>query len=281
MSNGQWPSLPHLYWRRGGLGRWILSAGCCAMMSSGVLPRRADIAAANFDDGTTGLFVIEPAGTGAVVPDPTGSGHGNVVVLRYVADTTPGLLRSAVIYPPTVKLGLGSTFYFSGDLYVPDTTFNLANQNVARRLVLFRGASGLLQNDSTDAFVLINLAACGVTVQWSDGWKTGWTLCRAQPDPGRWHRLETQVTMNHAVSSTDGVIRLWIDGKLVYQDLTVRLTDPRAKGQPVWREWAIGVDRNSADFGSVPDISEGGSISEVRYWDNVTFTTTRKTASER
>jgi hypothetical protein len=86
--------------------------------------------------------------------------------------------------------------------------------------------------------------------------------------------------MNSAMSAHDGIVRLWVDGALVANDTTVLMTNPTWTREPVWREWAIGEKRRSADWNGLADISEGGSIDERRYWDNVVFSTSRLGAKE-
>jgi hypothetical protein len=118
---------------------------------------------------------------------------------------------------------------------------------------------------------------CGFQVNWSVGRKLEMSQCRYGPVPtGAWIRIETQVTMNKVVESHDGIIRLWVNGTMAFQDTTARLSDPTYEGVPTWRIWAVGQDRQSADaMDFAPDLSDGPWFDEIRYWDNVAFTTTR------
>lgn len=101
-----------------------------------------ELAAATFDDGTLGPFKADPVGSVRVVDDPTGRSRGKVAEMRYVATRTPAEPAAALSFTQTSTLGLGSTVFFSGDLYIPDTTFNLDNARVTRMLLLFRAALG-------------------------------------------------------------------------------------------------------------------------------------------
>ncbi len=238
-----------------------------------------DIATANFDDSTLGPFTADPVGSVTVVRDPATSegGHGLVARMSYQASATPAELKAALSFTPSERLSLGSTFYFSGDLFIPDTTFNMANPAVARELVMFRAPIGKSLDDDTDAYVMLHLVGgCGLMVQWSRDGKGATSRCKlAEPELGRWNHLELQVTMNRSIAGANGVLRLWFNGARVFQDTAVRLTDPAGKAAPVWRSWVVGATRSSADVDGKMDLSDGGIISEVRYWDNISFSTTR------
>ncbi|MBM4194159.1 MAG: hypothetical protein FJ202_07270 [Gemmatimonadetes bacterium] len=234
-----------------------------------------ELAAATFDDGTLGPFKADPVGSVRVVDDPTGRSRGKVAEMRYVATRTPAEPAAALSFTQTSTLGLGSTVFFSGDLYIPDTTFNLDNARVTRMLLLFRAALGEKLDESSDVFVVVmHNGGCGLGMQWSRDDAYGGTRCPLAPiKAGRWHRIEAELKLNSTVDARNGVVRAWIDGYLAHQDTAVRFTNPARREAPLWRSFVVGATRASADGG---DLSDGGSISEVRYWDNVSFRTTRE-----
>ncbi len=232
----------------------------------------APIVSADFDNGTPGPFSV--IGQASFPDDPSGTGHGRVAQLRYADTTFPVEIRSALVYHPKPGMGLGSTLFFSGDLYLPDGTFNLGNLNIDRKLVTFRAAPTVADTTQPDLTVVVHLYACGVLMSWSEN-RAGSGCHLGTFETARWYHVEAEVKMNSAMGKSDGILRIWVDGFQTLNDTTVILTNPKWRHKPEWREWSVGEQRRSADFDGTPDISEGGSIDESRYWDNVVFSTTR------
>lgn len=264
--------------------RRLLTVGCIVLTGLPVAASSANsiqnetIASANFEDGTLGPFAAAPAGAIKVVDDPTNRGRGKVAELRYEATKARIEPSAALNVKPPVALGLGSTFFFSGDVYFPVTTFNWSHPRVTRMLLVFRASIGDSLDDRTDSFVSMNFAGrCGISMQWSNDGKLGLTTCNLAPfELGKWHHIEMQVTMNKTPASRDGALRLWIDGKTVHEDTLVRFTDPRSTAKPVWRLWSVGEGRTSSDDGLGRDMSDDGLIAESRYWDNVALSFMRR-----
>lgn len=244
-------------------------------LQSGVL------GSANFDDGTVGTLAVQPAGTVSVVSDPLASGRGKVAEMSFRSDSVTPHPRAAVALAlPPGKLGLGSTFYFSGDVLIPAETFNLRNPSVRRTLLSFRAPLDVSPHDSTDSFVMLeHTGGCELRVEWShEGWWRG-SECRLAPfEAGRWHRVAMRVSMNSRSDVADGTLELWVDGKSVFKETKVSLTNPARSGKPSWQTLLVGAMRFKAEVRGGFDLSEGDAIREVRYWDNVSFRTDRPAA---
>jgi Polysaccharide lyase len=255
-----------------------LGLAVCVLMGAVQVPSN-ELGSANFDDGTFGPFTVQPAGTVRIVDDPAKSGRGKVAEMSFRSDSmTPHPRAALALMPPSQKFGLGSTIYFSGDVFIPATTFNLRNPSVRRTLLAFRAPLDVSPHDSTDSFVMLeHTGSCELRVEWSqDGWWRG-SDCRLAPfEPDRWHKVEMRVTMNSAPDKADGTLELWVNGKSAFRDSTVRLTNAARAGKPSWQSLQVGVARYKAEVRGGFDLSEGDAIREVRYWDNVTFGTIRR-----
>src|SRR5262249_30264979 len=92
---------------------------------------------------------------------------------------------------------------------------------------------------------------------------------------GQWYRIETQVTAESAPGVHDGAIKVWVNGTLVWQFLNQAFAPPNQTGKLFWETWWVGAQRESALNSGGGDTSDGTAIDETRYWDNVTFSTTR------
>lgn len=238
----------------------------------------ADIASANFDDGTSGPFT--PVGRVTFPVDPTNSGHGRVAQFQYTADSTPADIYSSLVVHPPRKYGFGSTVFFAGDLYIPRGTYNISNPAVDRKLFSFR-ATGVVPADMLDTanvFVTGHIYGCGILLEWS-GLYAGNACALRTIAMGQWYHVEVQVTMNSSMSASDGKLRVWIDGRLTVEDTAVRLTKPTWTGAPVWDSFIVGEHRRSANFPGHDDLSDGSAIDESRYWDNIVFSETRVAAT--
>jgi hypothetical protein len=248
------------------------------MMVATVVVGRSDSVSATFEDGTPGPFAV--AGQVDFPDDPTSTGHGRVARMRYSAYKTPVEINSSLVFRPAPTFGLGSTVFFRGDLLFPSGTYNFNNPGVDRKLVALRATGVQADSGKRDLYVVLHLYGCGLLVEWSEN--PSGSACRFdRMSLGRWYHIEMQVTVNHAMAANDGAVRLWVDDSLVFEQMQIRMTNPAWRGRPVWFMWAVGEQRRSADFYGNADISEGGSIDEDRYWDNVAFGTTRERRSKR
>ena len=83
---------------------------------------------------------------------------------------------------------------------------------------------------------------------------------------GQWHRLEVQLRVNTSFAARDGLLRIWLDGALIYDRADMRWTDPLWTEDPKtykWEAWGMGYQMQS----QLP-------YNEYRYWDNMTFSKT-------
>jgi hypothetical protein len=239
-----------------------------------------DIASASFDDGTPGPF--ETIGPITFPADPTGSGRGRIAQMRYADSATRVDITTSLVYRPRRDFGYGSTFFFGGDFYIPAGVFNFDNPKVDRELLEFRGTTGDSTYHPTAGIVVIvhYWGFCGVQLEWSHDSKMAASSCgHGVVRMARWHRIETEVRLNTNGSASDGILRLWFDGTLTFEDSTIRFTDPAWLGPARWGSWSIGSRRRSSDFDGMTDLTDTGKIDELRYWDNVAFSTTRVGAS--
>jgi hypothetical protein len=259
--------------------RWVALVLAVAFSAAGWTESAEELAAATFDDGTIGAFAVVPAGTVRVVDDPLRSGRGNVAELTYRAGGGARPARAALaLTPPAGRFGLGSTITISGDLLIPAATFNLRNPSIRRTLVSLRAPLSVNPADSTDAFVLLEFTGgCELRVEWShEGYWRG-SDCRLAPlDAGRWHRIVLAVTMNSAPDRHDGVLELSVNDSTVLRDSTVRFTNPMRPGAPSWQELLVGATRFRPEVRGGFDLSDGDTIDERRYWDNLVVRATRR-----
>src|SRR6185503_14859596 len=116
-------------------------------------------------------------------------------------------------------------------------TYNLANTNVDRKLITYRAT--VAGADTTTALsVVVHLYGCGILVSWSEN-RAGSPCVGVNIAPGKWQRIETQVTLNSSMSSKDGIIRLWLNNKLIFENVAASMTNPSWRGTPAWEEWSV------------------------------------------
>lgn len=220
-----------------------------------------------FEDGTAGAM----SGLGgeiAVVPDPTGAGKGKVLSLHYRRDSTeaPGVQvdRNRHIDYQT-SLTFGQTLFFKGDVYMDVPSLDPGGGRwTMRKLLYWQPTNGSRLWE--------------VLVMFNDGFKTdgGYAIDALEPPsdyvwqgsggigtlrPKTWHTIEKQTTFNSSPTAKDGINRVWIDGKLVFERTDwVYATVPGA----TFGNFAVG-DQTQNDF----------YYDEYRYWDNITFSLSR------
>lgn len=219
-----------------------------------------DLAYGDFDGGTISPYRMDGGASSSVtvVDDPTGAGKGKVAQFSYANGTD----INRWIMPANHS---ARHFFFAGDMYFPSGTANFTNNAVQRKLVYIRTQPGV----GVVAGVVISLWGDKLSA-WivnSDGTTGSYGL--AQVSAGAWHRLEVEVQANSAYSASDGVLRVWLDGALVHERTGVKLYSTDPGGAFHYDEWGVGYQRESAPG------EAASSISEVRYFDRVSFSTKR------
>ena len=227
------------------------------------------IASADFDDGTFGSLTNETS-SNSVIADPTGSGRGNVYRAVYrgmngATMDTRADLNKFISYNPKSGLSHGSTVFFRGDVYFPANTPNFTNGNVLRKLTYWR--TDRPSNQQVDFVLNMWGNQLGVSVA-----RPGHEDHRNNIfafNAGQWYRLEIQATMNSRPGSSDGIVRIWVNGAQVYEKLDESFTQASDPASTRWSWLTVGHQREGA-FDQRGNPIEN-AITEERYWDDVSF----------
>jgi uncharacterized protein YjdB len=245
-----------------------------------------NLASQNFDGGSYSPYYNfwDPAvggdGTVDIVSDPTGSGRGKVARMHYVhtnGDSNRFLQYSHVI-------GFDSTMFSRGDFYLD--VADLGTGLWGRKLIYYRPNQPVSKFGGAwrEFAVVVDLQgndlrvsswyvrADGTTQERSDYLPTHLL-------PRTWYTLETQVTPETSIGAGDGIVRVWLNGSLVYEITNLQLTDPAWIGIPVPGGNSTPYELSDAYLAHV-DVGEQvnlntGSFDEYRYWDKVAFSTKR------
>lgn len=215
-----------------------------------------------------------------VVDDPTGGGHGKVLRIHYINDPSGGYVddnRAVGINPlGSFTRGLGETVWFQGDFYIPPTAVMDANLPtvVQRKLVYWEWSNDSWGFQHPFAMVVLcqgpQFAISDVPQQSFTDPNTGHIdyipIETARLTSGVWHRLKIQMQINSSFAATDGILRIWYDGILLFDHTDMRWTDPSWTEDPTtyqWVQWNIGQQVNNQTI----------QVDEFRYWDNLSFAT--------
>ena len=239
----------------------------------------------DFDDGTIGAFgqwggyTPRPV---SIVADPTGSGRGKVARVVYERDPAGGGsvdVNGGMYIRPNPPgghpdgVGFGDSIYFRADLWMPRYPGGRPNRpQVDQRKLLYikfgepsNRSSSLVLNSwgRTDGsgldLALVSERTLGdAEVNYGLGpinWET-------------WHKLEMQLIVNHKGAS-DGIVRVWLDGRLVKERRGVVIFDPSASPATDFiYEWGVGNQEQWAPDERLP-------MKDYRLWDNIEFRTGR------
>jgi len=229
------------------------------------------VAFADFEDGTLGAF-NNPWGTGIdVVADPANAGHGKVARIHYVTNGVTQFDDNRALFPRGLSIGLGNELVFQGDVYLPSSARMDASgpAYVLRKLFRF-GWDG----KSFPHPLETELVAFGPQFQVYNIYGSPSNTSADYIDPnvatlttGAWHQIKLQLKINSSFAASDGVVRVWVDGVLIFERTAQRWSDPRWTDRAasyVWNSWGVGYQAN----GTRP-------IDEYRYWDNLRFSTKR------
>jgi len=231
-----------------------------------VVPNGA-LASHDFEDGTLGPY-WNPWGTAIdVVPDPTGSGHGNVARFHYAAASADD--NKALAPKSGFGVGLGDSVWFQGDFYLPADVNDEPVESM-RKLNYwgsindgyhFREQFGMVLTLQGSQLEVSNTAVGPSNLP------TEYTYTPAFISKGVWHKLQVQLKVNSSFVAQDGILRIWLDGVVVYDRTNMRWTDPLWSEDPAtykWEAWGIGYQMQSPS-----------PYDEYRYWDNMVFSKTR------
>jgi len=229
--------------------------------TSGTLPSH------DFEDGTFGPY-WNPWGTGIdVIADPTGGGHGKVARMHYAALSQDD--NKALGPKTTFGIGLGDSVWFRGDFYLPATVNDQPGTSM-RKLNYWGSLNDGYHFKENFAMVLTLQGSQLEVTNWANGpsnLPSDYTYTPAFITKGQWHRLDIQLKVNSTFAAQDGILRIWLDGAIVYDRTNMRWTDPLWTEDPTtykWEAWGIGYQMQSPS-----------PYDEYRYWDNLTFAKTR------
>jgi len=233
-------------------------------------PTSGTLVSHDFEDGTLGGY-YNPWGTGIdVIGDPTGGGHGKVARMHYYADAVTQYDDNRALFPKTeFDVSLGDSLWFRGDFYLPSTLND--DPTVSMRKLVKWGFLHDQWHFPEQSEVTLTLAGAEVqvtsTVVGPSNLPPDYTYTGVQVTKGVWHRLEIQLKMNTTFAAQNGVFRLWLDGKLIYDRSNMRWTDPLWTEDPATFNWP--------GFGFGDQMQAKVAYDEYRYWDNVIYSKTR------
>jgi hypothetical protein len=236
----------------------------------------------NFNDGTIGAFgqwggyTPKPV---SIIPDPTGSGRGNVARVVYERDPAGGGsadVNGGMYYRANPAgghpggVGFGERIYIAGDFYLPRYAGNAPAdaRHEQRKLIYLK--FGNPDNRTGDMVVNVWGRADRSGMDFSvvsgrnEGRDHAYNLAPVAFD--KWHRVEMEILANHR-GAADGALRVWLNGRLVKERTNVVLFDPSGSPDSDFiYEYGIG---NQEQWG-VND-----TMKDYRLWDNIEFRTAR------
>jgi hypothetical protein len=228
---------------------------------------------ANFEDGTFGPF---NATAGIDVPsDPTGGGHGRVARIHYANNPSVGFVDdNKALAPKSLSLGLGDSIWFQGDFYIDaNARMDASGPGVVQRKLLYWGPTDLESGPHGFSTVLSSFGPQFYIGHWPVDGNSHQYIdpAVAALTAGVWHRLKVQLRTNSSFAATDGILRIWIDGKLMWGATNMTWTDPTAWAGSSPSDFQF----NNFGIGYQIDAGGGGVASdEYRYWDNLIFSRT-------
>lgn len=257
-----------------------------------------DLASQNFDGGSYSPYYNfwDPAlgGDGSldVVNDPTGSGRGKVARMHYVHVNSGD---KNVYLQFTHNIGFDSTIYSRGEFYIDVADFGAGGTpgnpgSVGRKLIYYRPNQPVTKYGGAwrEFAVVIDFQGNDLRVSSWYVMASGFTAERstyiaAAADllPRTWYTLETQITPETSIGAGNGIVRIWLNGALVYAITDLRLSDPAWIGIPIPGGNATPYELADCYLkyvyvGEQVNLANNiGTFNEYRYWDNVAFSTKR------
>ena len=242
-----------------------------------------DLAWNDFENGSLAPYA-NPWGTDVdIVADPTGSGRGNVARFHYQADIGDVNRALSFVHPRR----WAEPMYFRGEFNIP--VGDIAENEVLRKLVYWQPhydytkysngglASGrtVVHLTGSDLIVDATFNPLPGSGRRSDDVRT-WAVVASGLKENQWYTLEVFQQMESALGRADGILRVWLNGVLVFDKKTMTWSDPLWVGNT-----SGGVPFEASDIyfenflvGEQVNRNDGG-FNENRYWDNVAFSTKR------
>jgi hypothetical protein len=244
------------------------------------------LASQNFDGGSVSPYYNywDPAvggdGSVDVVQDPTGAGKGKVARMHYARATGGDANRYLQFFD---HIDFGTTRYTRGEFYLD--VADLGSGLWGRKLIYFRPHQAEVKYGGWREFgVVFDLQGSDLRVVSFYVPVSGFVADRSDYIardllPRTWYTLETQVTPETSIGAGDGIVRVWLNGALIYEITDMKLSDPAWIGIPVpggngtpYELRDVYLDR--VEFGNQVNLN-GGGFDEYRYWDNVAISTKR------
>jgi uncharacterized protein YjdB len=243
-----------------------------------------DLASQNFDGGSYSPYVNfwDPVngGNGDVdlVDDPSGAGKGKVARMHY-AGTNQDRNR---FLEYDHGLTWGHTIFFRGEFYVDVPDFG--DGFWGRKLWYFLSHVDYQKYGGGPTFnAVVGFQGHGLYVDGGyvsqSGIRTSNEALIATLLPRTWYTLEIQTTAETSIGAGNGILRIWLNGALIYEKTDYLWTDPAWIGQPI--PGGNGTPLELADvYLERVEVGEQlnlivGSFNEYRYWDKVAFSTKR------
>lgn len=207
----------------------------------------------NFEDGAVGSFATN--GDVTVVDDPTPRASGKVARMFYDGSVDRDQEAYVRWNPSDQQFGPGSTVYLYGRFHIVDNGW-YGNRKLLRWYVAGGGTTDISLWMATD-----------LRVEGPDNNGLVFANTNAAVATDTWHEIEAQVTINSALGVDDGIIRVWLNGSLIYEKLDY---------SPI-KDIADGDDLTSLRFGYQTQSTRAanGGLDDLRYWDDVTIATER------
>jgi hypothetical protein len=234
-------------------------------------PSSGTYASSTFEDGTINPFANPWSTAIDVSSDPMGSGHGKVARVHYATDGITQLDDNKGLFPQNMSIGAGDSLWFQGDFYLPpDANMTPTGTSMVQRKLLY------WKNDqSPHPFAMVvNSFGPQMAIRnlpdpsFEPGGVTWVPTSVVTLTPGAWHRLKVQMRVNSSFTAKDGILRVWLDGVLIFDHTDMTWTDPT-----VWAGATLG-SYSWTNLGFRYQVSAPLPVSEYRYWDNVTFSKT-------
>jgi hypothetical protein len=242
----------------------------------------ANLASHSFDDGTLGPYT-NPWRVDIDFPlDPTHSSRGRVARIRYqggFGDQNRGMEF-------TRARRWGEPLYFKGDFYIP--VDDISANDIIRKLIYWQPhndyAKYTTNGGRASGRTVVQMTGRSLIVDAVYNPQPGFgkvsndvrtvQLLATDMNGNQWYSLEVFQQMETAIGRADGILRVWLDGRLLFDRTNMTWSDPKWVGDLsnsvpfeesdiYFEHFMVGDQVNWAD----------GDFNEYRYWDNVEFST--------